>query len=49
VHLIGRTYNDIKPENIMLNGTDVILVDFGFCDKYIDEYGSHIEEETVSS
>lgn len=48
VHSTGRTYNDVKPENIMMNGNDVFLVDFGFCDKFIDADGFHIEQDTIS-
>lgn len=36
VHATGRTYNDLKPENIMISGSDIKLIDFGLCDHYID-------------
>ena len=39
---------DIKPENIMINGNDVFLVDFGFCDQFIDTDGFHIDQDTIS-
>ena len=54
VHTAQRTYNDLKPENIMINLADpkdyesepmIYLVDFGFTDKYIiSETQEHIEE-----
>lgn len=56
VHCSKRTYNDLKPENIMITPPDnqheklkVHLVDFGFSDKFYDEdTQEHIKEgETV--
>lgn len=42
VHCAKRTYNDLKPSNIMVNTNgkpnadpDVFLIDFGFADKFI--------------
>ena len=45
VHSSGRTYNDIKPENVMIHNSKIVLIDFGFADKYVDSEGSHITEE----
>ena len=45
IHAAGYTYNDLKLENIMLKGNKVKLIDFGFCQKYIDTDGNHIAEE----
>ena len=47
------TYNDLKPENIMLcNSRDgslkVTLVDFGFAQKYVNEYGTHYNEDSCN-
>lgn len=55
VHRSNRTFNDLKPENIMINHKyasrqiSVYLVDFGFADKFIeDSNGKHISEnETI--
>lgn len=49
VHMAGRIYNDLKPENIMVNkGEDgelhVKLIDFGFASKYITPQGCHIDD-----
>lgn len=51
VHKSNRTFNDLKPENIMINSKyashqiSVYLVDFGFAEKFIqDGSGKHIEE-----
>ena len=47
VHKAGRTYNDMKPQNVMisyknkevLNSSelDVTIIDFGFVDKFKDD------------
>ena len=35
IHGAGLTYNDIKPENIMVsNDCKVTIIDFGFADTY---------------
>lgn len=34
IHESDRTYNDLKPENIMLDGEDVKLIGFDFVDKF---------------
>jgi serine/threonine protein kinase len=46
VHLTGRTYNDLKHDNVIIqrNGR-VTLIDFGLCQKYVDKEGGHIPEE----
>jgi serine/threonine protein kinase len=45
VHSAGRTYNDLKPDNIMVSGSELILIDFGLCDKFINSDGEHCGEE----
>ena len=50
IHNIGMTYNDLKLENVLVGDADgspnslsnVRLVDFGLCSKYVDENGYHI-------
>ena len=47
VHKSGRTYNDMKPQNVMISyknkevfnssELDVTIIDFGFVDKFKDE------------
>ena len=57
VHKTKRTFNDLKPDNIMITPPgksdeklQVHLIDFGCADKFIDEEtNEHIKEgETVS-
>ena len=49
VHQCGRTYNDVKPENVMVE-TDkeghrhIVLIDFGLADRYIDNEKNHVAE-----
>jgi serine/threonine protein kinase len=45
LHAVGRTYNDLKPENVMFEGSKVRLVDFGLADRFIDSKGYHISEK----
>jgi|TARA_B110000285_G_C15017525_1_gene559811 serine/threonine protein kinase len=40
LHATQRTYNDMKPQNIMIskdanNELKIILIDFGFCQKFV--------------
>ena len=46
IHSTARTYNDLKPENIMINGSSdkVVLIDFGLADKFKDSEGRHCPE-----
>ena len=49
VHLAGRIYNDLKPENIMVDKDEdgkllIVLIDYGFCSKYITPQGCHIDD-----
>lgn len=47
VHKAGRTYNDIKPQNVMINCNhtelydssqlQVTIIDFGMVDKFKDD------------
>ena len=48
MHSLGYTYNDLKPDNIMLNNSSngqvhVTLIDFGFA-KQIKEFTNSDEE-----
>lgn len=45
IHEKGLIHRDIKPENIVFNkkGTDIYIIDFGLCRKYIDNNNEHIE------
>ena len=45
IHDCGYTYNDLKPQNILLDFEDksmssVNLVDFGLASKYVDSKGN---------
>ena len=56
VHSAQRTFNDLKPENIMVDTLGklelepkVHLIDFGFADKYISaETKVHISDKEMS-
>ena len=39
VHSKGRTYNDIKPLNVMMTDGKVTLIDYGLCDRFVDKDG----------
>ena len=51
VHGIGKIYNDLKLENILVGDknsscgslSDIRLIDFGLCTDYIDTKGGHIQ------
>jgi serine/threonine protein kinase len=47
VHSTGRTYNDMKPENVMVRDKKVVLIDFGFADKFVNQDGTHVAEDTT--
>ena len=41
MHKAGYTYNDLKPENLLMNNTTkgelkITLIDFGFAQKFED-------------
>ena len=56
VHSAQRTFNDLKPENVMVDTQGkldiepkVHLIDFGFADKYISaETKEHISDKEMS-
>ena len=55
LHKTCRTYNDMKPQNLMIkinesNEPRVYLIDFGFCQKFITPEGKHISslQDTTS-
>ena len=41
LHNSGRTYNDLKPDNVMMHEGQAVLIDFGHAQKFIDENGNH--------
>ena len=50
VHHSQLIYNDLKPENIMINRETgkVTLIDFGFATSYFDENGNHIGDTATN-
>jgi serine/threonine protein kinase len=48
VHSTGRTYNDLKPENIMLTGSKMHLIDFGLTSKFKDKNNHYPETKVVN-
>jgi casein kinase I family protein HRR25 len=45
IHGKALIHRDVKPDNFVFNqdGTDVYIIDFGLCKKYIDDDNKHIE------
>lgn len=53
VHSSNRTYNDLKPQNIMIEKEEngdafTILIDFGSSAKFSDSAGVHLEQPNES-
>jgi serine/threonine protein kinase len=49
VHASGRTFNDLKPQNIMVEHDKdgklyIVIIDFGFSAKFLTAKGSHITD-----
>jgi serine/threonine protein kinase len=53
VHKLGKVYNDLKLENILIGDqnnspkslSEIRLIDFGLVTDYLDSQGNHIEYE----
>lgn len=50
MHHSELIYNDLKPENIMINQEtgQVTLIDFGFASSYLDKDGRHISDSDTN-
>lgn len=42
VHSYFVVHRDIKPQNFMLKGRELFIIDFGLATYYIDQYGEHV-------
>ena len=53
VHLAGYIYNDLKPDNVVINivhGQPVAaLIDLGLTTKYLDQNGRHFKNTEMTS
>ena len=53
LHSIGKLYNDLKLDNILIGDkqssqqslSTISLIDFGLCSSYLDENGNHVENK----
>lgn len=47
VHSKGLVYNDIEPDNFLVGLAErqdkIFMVDFGSCQKYLDQEGKHLK------
>lgn len=47
LHSLKLLHRDIKPQNFMVGFGDkknvIHIIDFGFCKKFVDDFGNHIE------
>ena len=51
VHHARVIFNDLKPDNIMVNRKtgETTLIDFGFASSYLNTDGTHISDSEVTS
>jgi serine/threonine protein kinase len=54
IHDAGYIFNDLKPDNILLNYQEkslssLNLVDFGFSTKYLEKEGDHRKQTILKS
>ena len=44
LHEVGYTHNDLMPDNILLTGNQLTLIDYGFAKKYYKSKSKNIQE-----
>lgn len=48
IHSAGYVHNDLKPDNLMINGSNLQIIDFGFASRYRSKDDRrHLEQKEV--
>jgi len=49
IHKLYILHRDIKPQNFMLKGGELFIIDFGFSAFYVDESTNHVPIKTIEN
>jgi casein kinase 1 len=49
IHKLYILHRDIKPQNFMLKGGELFIIDFGFSAFYVDESSNHVPIKTIDN